>query len=183
MNKTIATLALFLAWTLLAFGAVNVNTATKDELVTLNGIGEVKAQAIIDYRTANGPFKSLADLDKVPGIGEATVKSIEPDVTFSGRSTVAAPEASTKKSGAGGAKASAPAKSDTNAATPGTAVKKSEGKSDAAADASTQAKKKAETKADAKAGAVTKDANKSAKEAKAAKDAKDEEEKKKAVKK
>lgn len=56
-------------------GTVNINTAdaaTLDRL--LDGIGPSKAQAIITYRKANGPFRSAADLAKVKGIGEATVK-------------------------------------------------------------------------------------------------------------
>lgn len=56
-------------------GTVNINTAdaaTLDRL--LDGVGPSKAQAIIDYRKANGPFRSVADLAKVKGIGDATVK-------------------------------------------------------------------------------------------------------------
>ena len=54
---------------------VNINTAdaaTLDRL--LDGVGPSKAQAIIAYRKANGPFRSAADLAKVKGIGDATVK-------------------------------------------------------------------------------------------------------------
>ena len=90
MKKIIAIVAAFFASVSIAFAAVNVNSATKEELMSLNGIGEVKAQAIIDYRTKNGPFKSMADLDKVSGIGEGTLKKIEKDVSLSGKTTVAA---------------------------------------------------------------------------------------------
>ncbi|WP_045493006.1 ComEA family DNA-binding protein [Vibrio hyugaensis] len=54
---------------------VNVNTALAEEIATLlNGIGEKKAEQIVEYREEHGPFKTAADLSKVKGIGEATVK-------------------------------------------------------------------------------------------------------------
>lgn len=54
---------------------VNVNTASAEEIATLlNGIGTKKAQDIVEYRNEHGPFKTAADLSKVKGIGEATVK-------------------------------------------------------------------------------------------------------------
>lgn len=54
---------------------VNVNTASAAEIATLlNGIGTKKAQDIVEYRNEHGPFKTAADLSKVKGIGEATVK-------------------------------------------------------------------------------------------------------------
>ncbi len=55
---------------------VTINTATSQELQTLSGIGEVKAQAIIDYREAHGDFTVAEDLLKVSGIGEATLEKI-----------------------------------------------------------------------------------------------------------
>jgi len=73
-----------------ALAAVNVNTATLDQLETLNGIGPVKAQAIIDFRGKNGPFKSVEELDKVPGIGQGVLGKIKTDATVSGQTTVKA---------------------------------------------------------------------------------------------
>ena len=61
---------------------VHVNSATLEELDTLPGIGPSLAQAIIDYRTENGPFTSLADLDNVSGIGPAKLDALRDLVVF-----------------------------------------------------------------------------------------------------
>ncbi|MGC9099977.1 MAG: helix-hairpin-helix domain-containing protein [Caldisericum sp.] len=62
-------------------GKININSATKEELMTLPGIGEVKANAIIDYRTKHGPFKSIHDIVNVSGIGEKTFEKIKDLIT------------------------------------------------------------------------------------------------------
>lgn len=64
-----------------ASGLVNINTADLKTLMTLKGIGEKKAQNIIDHRTTNGNFGSIDDLADVPGIGAKTVESLRPFVT------------------------------------------------------------------------------------------------------
>ncbi len=62
-------------------GIININTATAHELQRLNGIGEVKARAIIDYREQNGVFSSVDELINVKGIGEKTLEKIRADIT------------------------------------------------------------------------------------------------------
>lgn len=84
MKRLFVVLAMWLAMVGAAFAQVNINTATKDQLDGLKGIGPVKAQAIVDYRTKNGPFKTVDDLEKVPGIGPATMKEIRGDITVTG---------------------------------------------------------------------------------------------------
>lgn len=63
---------------------VNINTADAAAIASaLSGFGPKKAQAIIDYRAKNGEFKTLDDLNKVPGIGDKTIEKIKSDILFS----------------------------------------------------------------------------------------------------
>lgn len=64
-----------------AFAAVNINTATVEELQTVKGIGPAKAKAIVEYREKNGAFKSVDDLDHVKGIGKGILEKIRPEVS------------------------------------------------------------------------------------------------------
>jgi competence ComEA-like helix-hairpin-helix protein len=59
---------------------INVNTATRDELMTLPGVGEVTADRIIEYRE-NKPFESTEELIEIKGIGEAKLEKILPLIT------------------------------------------------------------------------------------------------------
>ncbi|WP_251979011.1 ComEA family DNA-binding protein [Salinicola avicenniae] len=61
---------------------VNINTATAEELATLPGIGEVKAEAIVEDRDANGDYASLEELTRVSGIGETTVANLSDNATL-----------------------------------------------------------------------------------------------------
>lgn len=56
---------------------VNINTATIDDLTKISGIGESTAQKIIDYRKANGKFKSIEEIKNISGIGENKYNQIK----------------------------------------------------------------------------------------------------------
>ncbi len=64
---------------------VNINTATVPELATLPTIGEVIAQRIVDYRQANGPFQSIGELTEVEGIGQKRMEAILDYITIGGQ--------------------------------------------------------------------------------------------------
>lgn len=62
-------------------GKVNINTADASELTSLNGIGETRAKAILDYREEHGNFQRIEDICNVDGIGESTFKKIQDGIT------------------------------------------------------------------------------------------------------
>ena len=62
-------------------GLVNINTATKEQLMTLNGIGAVKAEAIIAYRQEKGRFDSIDEIMQISGIGDKTFEKIKQFIT------------------------------------------------------------------------------------------------------
>ena len=61
---------------------VNINKASIEELMTLSGVGESKAKAIIEYREENGNFKSIEEIKNVSGIGEALFENIKAGITI-----------------------------------------------------------------------------------------------------
>src|SRR3970040_2423591 len=108
MKKLLLALAMWFAISGVALAVVNVNTATKEELTSLKGVGEKRAQEIINYRTKNGPFKTVDDLEKVPGIGPGIMKQIRSEVTTSGKTNIE--KAATTDAKAADAKKVEPAK-------------------------------------------------------------------------
>jgi competence protein ComEA len=105
---TLFTSALLAAhtWRLLPFGTrpaelrpgdlrtspLDLNTASAEELTQLPGIGPILAEQIVAYRQKHGPFKKLGDLDRIKGIGPATMKRLEGWVYLSGQDEPPVPE-------------------------------------------------------------------------------------------
>ena len=56
---------------------ININTANKEQLMKISGVGKTKAEAIISYREKNGDFKKKEDITKVRGIGKSTFEKIK----------------------------------------------------------------------------------------------------------
>jgi len=81
------------------YAAVDLNTATTEQLQSVNGIGPKKAEAIVEYRKKNGQFKTVNDLDKVPGFGKSTLDKVKNEITVGGAQAVAAAKPSKDKVG------------------------------------------------------------------------------------
>lgn len=64
-----------------ADGRVNLNTAGMEELMTITGIGETRAKAILEYRSQNGQFTEPEDIMQVPGIKEGIFSKIKDQIT------------------------------------------------------------------------------------------------------
>ena len=110
MKRLLLAVLLSLAISGVALAVVNINTATKEELTSLKGVGDKRAQEIINYRTKNGPFKTTDDLEKVPGIGPGIMKQIRSEITTTGKTTTGKPADTKAKTTE--AKKTEPAKGD-----------------------------------------------------------------------
>jgi competence protein ComEA len=79
--KTIAAIVAFAFSSITFASPVNINTASASEISeALSGIGMVKAQAIVDFRTTNGLFSSADQITMVNGIGDSTYEKVKQDV-------------------------------------------------------------------------------------------------------
>ena len=93
-REAIALVALWLVFSVPLVGAeepagvVNINTASAEQLTLLPRVGPALAERIIDYREANGRFKTTEELILVRGIGEGTYQLLEPFVTVQGSTTL-----------------------------------------------------------------------------------------------
>lgn len=87
MKLLIATLAALPA---LAFATVNVNSAQQSELQRVKGLDKLSAKRIIEYRAANGDYRTLDELDKV--VDRATVEKVKPELSLAGDAYVPPPK-------------------------------------------------------------------------------------------
>ena len=81
MKKILFVLLCSLFFATAAFAKININTATAQQLTSLPGIGQAKAEAIVKYREENGPFKQVDDLTKVNGIGPKILEKLKEEIT------------------------------------------------------------------------------------------------------
>lgn len=102
MKKLLVALFAFFAFSGLAMAAVDLNTATVEQLDALKGVGPAKAKAIVEYRTKNGPFKTVDDLEKVKGFGKKSVDALRAELSVGGGAAPA--EAKPEKKGKAEAK-------------------------------------------------------------------------------
>ena len=92
LKKIMAGLLILATSSLFGMSLSKLNSASKADLMEINGIGEAKASAIIKERK-KGKFKSFEDFQRVDGVGEATAKNVKNDVKMKKE-----PKKSSKKS-------------------------------------------------------------------------------------
>ena len=80
-RKTLLAALIFVPSLLLAGEMININTAGKESLMSIKGIGEKRADAIISWREKHGPFKSVDDLEGINGIGKSIIEDNRKSLT------------------------------------------------------------------------------------------------------
>jgi competence protein ComEA len=96
MTAILASIVLFMAGIGFAFAAVNINSASVEELDAVKGIGPGKAKAIVAYRGKNGPFKSVDELKGVKGFGDKSVAKLHGELTVADSASAPAKPAAKK---------------------------------------------------------------------------------------
>ncbi len=91
MKNLLRFLFFWLVATHCAFAAVNINTATREELEKLTGVGPVKAQAIIEDRKKHGLYTNIEDIKRVKGIGEVTFDRLKGEISVTSSGDAAKP--------------------------------------------------------------------------------------------
>lgn len=76
-------LSLLIIGATLCFGAVDINKADKKELMAIDGVGEAKADAILEYRKKNNCFKNIQELKEVKGFGDKFLEKNRAGITAS----------------------------------------------------------------------------------------------------
>lgn len=94
-----------------AAGVVNINTATADQFALLPRIGVKTGERIVEYRTANGPFKKTTDLMQVKGVGDKTFELISAYLAVEGKTTLSEAQSAPRKPRASKSAKSRPAAS------------------------------------------------------------------------
>jgi competence protein ComEA len=97
MKKLLTVLIAFFAFSGIATAAVNLNSASKAELETVKGIGPQKADAILEYRKKNGPYKRVDDLKNVSGFGDKSVENMRSELTVDAAAPASPSKAEAKK--------------------------------------------------------------------------------------
>lgn len=80
-----------------AAGVVNINTASADQFALLPRVGVKTGERIVEYRTANGPFKKATDLMQVKGIGDKTFELISSYLAVEGKTTLSEEQRAPRK--------------------------------------------------------------------------------------